>query len=193
MKRAALLLIAALAALFASPTALRAQLPPPPATPTPDPLVYSDPAMSFRAPDGFVAVGQRKIDVSKLGDDPEIVAGWIYPNKDHPRRLYIAQEYFEGSVADFDGVYEEQLRGQADNALFKNKQNIALKNGMPAMFMEMTSGEGFSSQKIYILMWADSQRGVAVVLQTQLGDIDATTARVMLSDASAVRYPIDRQ
>jgi hypothetical protein len=57
----------------------------------------------------------------------------------------------------------------------------------------MTSGEGFSSQKIYILMWADSQRGVAVVLQTQLGDIDATTARVMLSDASAVRYPIDRQ
>jgi hypothetical protein len=193
MKRATLLLFAALAVLAASPLTLHAQVLQPVATPTPDPMVYSDPAMSFRAPDGFVAVGKRQIDVSKLGEDPEIVAGWLYPNKDHPRRLYIQQEYFEGNVHDFDGVYEEQVRGQFDNALFKNKQDISLKNGMPAMFMEMTSGEGFGVQKMYILIWADTQRGVAIVLQTQLGDLDANAARALISDASAVRYPVERQ
>ncbi len=193
MKRATLVLLAVLSAFVASPGLLHAQIPPAPATPPPDPMVYTDPAMTFHAPAGFTAVGQRQIDVDKLGEDPEIVAGWIGTDKDHPRRLYIQQEYFEGSVQDFDGVYEEQIRGDADNALFKDKQNVSLKNGMPAMFMAMTSGEGFSEQKVYILMWADSQRGVAIVLQTQLGDMDDTAARALMSDVSAVKYPTDRQ
>jgi hypothetical protein len=193
MKRATLVLLAVLAAIVASPRPLHAQLPPPPPAPTPDPMVYTDPAMTFQAPTGFAPVGQRQIAVDKLGEDPEIVAGWIGTDKNHPRRLFIQQEYFEGSVEDFDSVYEEQVRGNSDNALFKDKQNVSLKNGMPAMFMDMTSGEGFDEQKVYILMWADSQRGVAVVLQTQLGDLDATTARSLMSDVSAVKYPSQRE
>jgi hypothetical protein len=63
---------------------------------------------------------------------------------------------------------------------------------MPAMFVEMTSGEGFNVQKAYVLLWADGQRGVALVLMTQLNDISADTARQLLSDVTAVRYPVGR-
>ncbi len=148
--------------------------------------------MHFRAPAGFVAIGQRQISVDKLGEDPQIVAGWVYPDKDHPRRLALQQEYYEGDAAGFDSVLEGQMRDQFQSAVFKNKTNTTLKNGMPAIFVEMTSGEGFSVQKAYVLLWADGQRGVALILMTQLNDISADTARALLSDATAVRYPVGR-
>ena len=84
------------------------------------------------------------------------------------------------------------MREQFQSAVFKNKTNTTLRNGMPAIFVEMTSGEGFSVQKAYVLLWADGQRGVALVLMTQLNDISTSTARELLSDATAVRYPVGR-
>jgi hypothetical protein len=191
MKRACLSVLIALVAFVASPTILRAQVQAQ-AGPTPDPQAYDDPAMHFRAPTGFVGLGQRPISVDKLGEDPQIVAGWVYPDKDHPRRLALQQEYYEGDVSGFDAVLEGQMRDQFQGAVFKNKKNTTLRNGMPAMFVEMTSGEGFNVQKAYVLLWADGQRGVALVLMTQLNDISADTARQLLSDVTAVRYPVGR-
>ena len=171
---------------------LLAQAAPTPApTPTPDWHVYQDKAMYFRAPDGFFPVGQRTIDIKDLGDDPEVVAAWIYPKQGHERRLAIQQEYFEGDASGFEGTFKSQLRGQYDSTFFRDETHTTLKNGMPAMFMEMTTGEGFNIQKIYFLVWADGQRGVAIGLQTQLDDINEETARQILSDVTAVRYPID--
>ncbi|HUN29823.1 MAG TPA: hypothetical protein VMV65_08435 [Alphaproteobacteria bacterium] len=192
MKRACLFILVALAALLAAPTALRAQVPAPGATPTPDPQVYNDPAMHFRAPNGFYALGQHPVSLENLGDDPQVVAGWVYPDRDHPRKLAIQIEYYVGDVGGFDGVLEQQMRDQFETAIFKNKQNTTLKNGMPAMFMEMTSGEGFNVQKGYFLIWTDGQRGVALILITQLNDVSTETARAILSDATAVRYPTGR-
>ena len=177
--------------MMTSPIALRAQE----ATPQPTPadwMVYDDPAMHFRAPAGFRPIGQRHIDASKLTDDPEIVAAWIYPDKDHSRRLVIQQEYFEGDYKAFESEYEGQMRDQFDSPFFKNKEDVKLRNGMPALYMEMSSGSGFNVQKFYILCWADGQRGVAIVLQTQLNDLDGDTARRMMSDVTAVRYPTNR-
>lgn len=191
MKRAFVILVLVCAAALVSPVALRAQQ----ATPMPTPAdwqVYDDPAMHFHAPDGFRPIGQRQISVEKLGDDPVIVAAWIYPDKDHPRRLIIQQEYFEGDYKAFDSQLESQLRDQYDNPFFKNKQDTKLRNGMPAEFMEMSAGSGFNVQKFYILLWSDGQRGVAVLLQSQLNDLDGDSARRLMSDASAVRYPINR-
>jgi hypothetical protein len=59
--------------------------------------------------------------------------------------------------------------------------------------MEMSAGSGFNIQKFYILLWSDGQRGVAVLLQSQLNDLDGDSARRMMSDASAVRYPVNRE
>lgn len=190
MNRIALALLAC-AALIASPRVVLAQE----ATPQPTPadwMVYDDPAMHFHAPAGFQPVGQRQIPLSKLGDAPAVVAGWIYPDKDHPRRLIIQQEFFHGDVNAYQSQYEGQLRDQYDTPLFKNKQNIALKNGMPAIFEEMTTGSGFNVEKLYLLMWADGARGVTLVLQAQVNDLNGTIARQLLSDASAVRYPTGR-
>jgi hypothetical protein len=190
MKRTALILLAC-AALIGVPRALLAQ----DATPQPTPadwMVYDDPAMHFHAPAGFQPVGQRQIPVDKLQDDPSIVAAWVYPNKDHPRKLIIQQEYFSGDANAFQSQFESQLRDQFDTPLFKDKQNIALRNGMPAIFEAMTSGSGFNVQKFYLLMWADGQRGVAIVLQTQVNDIDDNAARQLMSDATAVKYPTNR-
>ncbi len=192
MKRIALILLACVA-LIGVPRALLAQ--DEDATPQPTPadwMVYDDPAMHFRAPDGFRPVGQRQIPVEKLGDDPTIVAAWIYPDKDNPRRLVIQQESFTGDYNAFQGEFESQLRDQFDTPLFKNKETIKLRNGMPAIFEEMTSGSGFNVQKFYLLMWADGERGVAVTLQTQVNDLDETKARQLMSDATAVRYPDNR-
>lgn len=191
MKRACLFLVIALAAFVAAPASIHAQTSAE-AGPTPDPQVYEDPAMHFRAPNGFLSIGQHPISLDKLSDDPQVVAGWVYPDRDHPRRLAVQIEYYEGDVGGFDAVLEQQMRDQFETAIFKNKQKTSLKNGMPAMFMEMTSGEGFNVQKAYILLWADGQRGVALILMTQLNDVSTDTARQILSDASAVRYPVGR-
>ncbi len=195
MKRAYLFLLIALVAVLAivaTPASLRAQVSTADAGPTPDPQVYNDPAMHFRAPKGYYSIGQHPVSVDKLGDDAQVVAGWVYPDRDRPRRLALQQEYYEGNAAGFDGVLEQQLRDSFQTAVFKNKQNTTLKNGMPAVFMEMTAGEGFSVQKAYILLWTDGQRGVALILLTKIDDIDAATARQTLSDVSAVRYPVGR-
>ncbi|HTZ56155.1 MAG TPA: hypothetical protein VMB20_13950 [Candidatus Acidoferrum sp.] len=190
MKRIALLLIAC-AALIAPPCALFAQEATPQPTPS-DWMVYDDPAMHFHAPVGFQPIGQRQIPANKLGDDPVIVAGWVYPDRNNPRRLVIQQEFFTGDVHAFQSQYESQLRDEFDTPLFKDKQDTSLRNGMPAVFEEMTSGSGFNVQKFYFLMWADGQRGVAIGLQVQVNDLDGVKARQLLSDVTAVRYPIDR-
>ena len=193
MKRALVIVVLAYAVMLASPLPLLAQ--DADATPQPTPsdwMVYEDPAMHFRAPDGFRPVGQRQIDVQKLTDDPTIVAAWVQPDPNHPRRLVVEQEYFEGDYQAFEAQLESSLRDQFDDPFFKGKQQTKLRNGMPAEFMEMSSGSGFNVQKFYILLWADGQRGVAILLQTQLNDLDGDAARRLMSDVTAVRYPVGR-
>ncbi len=193
MKRVLVIVVLAYAAMFGSPLPLLAQ--DANATPQPTPsdwMVYEDPAMYFRAPDGFRPVGQRQIDVEKLGDDPKIVAAWVQPDPNHPRRLVVEQEYFEGDYQAFEAQLESSLRDQFDDPFFKGKEQTTLRNGMPAEFMEMSSGSGFNVQKFYILFWADGQRGVAIMLQTQLNDLDGVAARRLMSDVTAVRYPVGR-
>ncbi len=191
MKRTALILLAC-AALVVAPRASLAQQTAPEPTPA-DWMVYDDPAMHFHAPAGFQPIGQRQIPINKLGEDPSVVAAWVFPDKDHLRKIVIQQEYFHGSDAGaFLSEYENQMRDSFSDPLFKNKQNFSLKNGMPAIYEEMTSGSGFNVQKIYLVVWADGQRGVAITLLGPLNDLNGTIARQLLSDASAVRYPVGR-
>jgi len=172
----------------------QATQPAPQPTATPDWHVYNDPAMHFVAPAGFLPVGQRQVPLDKLSDDPVVVAGWIYPKQDHQRRLIIEQESFSGSAGDFADAFKGQLRDQTDSSFFKDEENITLSNGMPAVFFTMNSGEGFDAKKSFFIVWADGERGVAVGIQTSLEDIDSETARrLMLTDLSAVRYPLNNQ
>jgi hypothetical protein len=163
-------------------------------TPTPDWHVYDDPAMHFRAPDGFFPIiAPKQVTVDKLTDDPVMVDAWIYPVRDHVRRIALEQEYFTGDAKAFEAQYKGQLRDQFTAPFFKNEEEIRLKNGMPAIYFEMTSGEGFDVQKFYYVVWADGQRGIAVALQASLDDLSTAVAKTLLADATAVRYPIGRE
>jgi hypothetical protein len=191
LKRALLITVFACVALAVSPLPLLAQQATPQPTPS-DWMVYEDPAMHFRAPDGWQPVGQRQIDAQKLTDDAVVVAAWVYPNREHPRKLTISQEYFEGDYKAFEAQLESQLRDQFTDPFFKSKQDIKLRNGMPAEFMEMSAGSGFDVTKTYVLLWSDGVRGISILLTAQLNDLDGVSAQHLMSDVTAVRYPAGR-
>jgi hypothetical protein len=188
MKRFASLLAVLLALL---PSLVLAQEVPQGGQPVGDPSVFDDPGMHFQAPAGYKLLGKHPVNEEELGDDPQTVAGWTSGEKP-PKVILIQQESFDGDLSSFDGVYEQQLRSQFDDALISHKESISLQNGMPAMFMEMTSGSGFNERKGYVVIWADGARGVAIMLMAQLGDLNDATAKRVLSDATAVRYPAGR-
>jgi len=76
--------------------------------------------------------------------------------------------------------------------LIRNKTPMALLNGMPASFVEVTSGSGFTTQKEYAIVWADGQRGIVLSESTRLGDAGPEEAKRLLHDVTATRYPAEQ-
>lgn len=188
---AAGLLVAALA--FAAPNAVRAQIPPPP-TPTPDPHNYTDDGMNFTAPPDAVLVGRRYPKLADLGSDLETVALWVlHPGKEDMRTISISMEAFNGVPDQWEGQFESQMHNAGGSGLLiRNKTAMALLNGMPASFVEITSGSGFTTQKQFAVVWADGQRGIVLSEAGRLGDITPDQAKQVLRDVTAVRYPVDQ-
>lgn len=178
------LVLAALAALL--PFRVSAQVPLP--TPTPNYQVYDDPAMHFKAPAAYLPLGQRKLSLRQLTEDPQIVAGWAIHDPDRPKQIVIEMESYQDNLNGFDQVFEQQLRAKF-SGIVRDKEHVSLKNGMPALFMTMTAGAGFSAVKMYWYLWVDGQRGVALGLQTQVGQLSVAEAKRLLADCTAVAYP----
>lgn len=171
------------------PATLGAQeAPSPPA----DPLEYNDAAMHFRAPAGYVNIEYDPIPLEKLPDDLTIVDAWVLPGNAGGRKLGIQMAAFTGDLDSWEAFFKQQIRSQVDDAVFKDRVRTTLKNGMPAYFEELTLGSGFDTAKGFMYLWIDGARGVAILANAKLGDLDAKTAKLMMSDASAVRYPRDR-
>jgi hypothetical protein len=162
------------------------------ATPKPNLQEYNDAAMHFVAPASFRPVGQRQVSLDDLGDDPQIVAGWVSGDPSRPKRMIIQMQAYQGGLDGFESTYEQTLRNAFGDALIRGKEHTALKNGMPAVYFEMTSGTGFNASKMFIYCWVDGVRGVSLSVSAQVGEMDSSTAKQLLSDASAVRYPAGR-
>jgi len=163
------------------------------ATPKPNLMEYNDAAMHFVAPPSFRPVGQRQISLDDLGEDPQVVAGWVSGDVTRPKRMLIQIQAYEGPLDGFESTYEQTLRNAFGDALIKNKEHTSLKNGMPAVYFEMTSGTGFDAAKMFVYCWVDGIRGVVLSVTAQVGEMDTKTAKQLLSDASAVRYPAGRE
>lgn len=189
MKRPLALL--ALAALMLAPFSARAQEAT--ATPNPNPQTFNDLGMHFTAPSMFRPIGQKNgLKVADL-NDPAVVAIWVLPGQ-HPKQLIIMQQAFSGSLGAFEQQYTQQLRNEGgEGALIRNKQDVRLKNGMPAKYLEMTSGEGFDVHKAYVELWVDGYRGCAVVFSALVSEADEKTVKSYFADLSAVQYPYDRE
>jgi len=173
-------------------TGVRAQVPPPP-TPSPDPHTYTDPAMNFTAPPEAILVGRRYPKLSELSGDLQTVAVWaLHAGKEDMRTIQISMEAFEGAPDQWEGQFESQMHSAGGSGLLiRNKTPMALLNGMPANFVEITSGSGFTTSKQFAVVWADGQRGIALVEATRLGDAGADEAKRVLHDVTATRYPAE--
>jgi hypothetical protein len=179
-----------LALLFAlGSVGARAQVEAP--TPSPDPMTYTDPGMSFTAPAGAVPIARQEIPLSELGQDLTVVAAWaLDPGKEDARTIQLSMEAFDGPPEQWEGVFESQTHGSQDGTLIRNKTPMALLNGMPAYFVEVAYGSGFDARKEYAIVWADGQRGIVLSETSRMGDASDDEARRVLKQVTAVRYPL---
>jgi hypothetical protein len=193
MRFVALFAVALFVALM-PPTVLRAQIPPPP-TPTPDPHTYTDPAMNFTAPPQAYLAARGYPRLSDLGNDLQPVAMWIInPGKEDARTITLQMESYDGAPEQWEGQFESQTHnsGSEGGVLIRNKTPMSLLNGMPATFVEVTSGSGFTSTKQFAVVWADGQRGIVLSETSRLGDASADEAKKYLKNVTATRYPSDQ-
>lgn len=188
--------LAALALLVAlAPAAMRAQSAPTPAPTPSDPHLYEDSAMSFHAPANMFLLGRRAIPTRSLNNQAQTVAVWrTIPGKGKDWVISIAMESYPGrpNIDQWDTSYENELREQIEGVFVRGKTHTTLKNGMPAMFLDLSYGDGFNSRKQYLYIWSDGVRGVVLSMTGALGDISADDAKKALAEASAVLYPINR-
>lgn len=96
------------------------------------------------------------------------------------------------SSAGFEVTFENELRGAVDGAIVRSKKPITLGNGYPAMFVDITAGDGFNAMKTYAYVWADGFRGVVVEVSGRVGELDADTAKQIFTASSAVQFPVGR-
>lgn len=188
MKKAFVLIFAALAAVTAGAPAL-AQVPPPAASA--DPHTYTDPAMSFTAPPDAILMGRQPVSLADLGDDLQPVASWVlHAGQEDARVIGISMEAFDGPPNQWEAQFESQTHSAQDGTLIRDKTPMTLLNGMPATFVEIAYGSGFDARKEFAIVWADGQRGVVLFETTRLGDASADEAKEVLKQATAVRYPL---
>ncbi len=152
---------------------------------------YNDPAMSFTAPPDFISLGAPPHDPAAF-DQPTIVAAFVrHPNKTDMSNIGLRMQNFDGSADGFDTTVENDMRTRADSVFIK-KTATKLSNGMPAYWLEISYGSGFSQVKTYEYIWADGVRGVELFETARFGELDEAKAKRDLSDVSAVAYPKDR-
>jgi hypothetical protein len=192
MKKFIALFVVALAVTLLPPVTSRAQIPPPP-TPTPNPLNYTDPGMNFTAPDNAYLAGRGYPNVDSLGQDLQPVAMWVIdPGKETARTITLSMESFEGAPNQWEAQFESQTHsggGNGDGVLIRNRTPMSLLNGMPATFVEITTGSGFTSKKRFAVVWADGKRGIVLAETARLGDASVDEAKRFLHNVSATRYP----
>jgi len=181
----------ALALFLSGGASLRAQISEP--TPTPDPHTYSDPGMEFIAPADSVLVGRRTVELKDLTENLQPIAEWVIrPGKEDSIMIGLAMESYEGPPDQWEAQFESQVHNSSQGVLVRGKTPMSLLNGMPANFVEVTSGEGFQATKQFAVVWADGSRGIALSITTRVGEISPDDAKKLLRTVKAVRFPLNQ-
>jgi len=161
--------------------------------PDADPHVYTDPAMTFTAPDNAVLVNHQYVPLAQLSADLQPVAAWVInPGKEDARTITLSMEAYGGPPDQWEGQFESQTHsgGSGDGVLIHGKTPMTLLNGMPAYFVEVAYGAGFDARKEYAIVWADGQRGIVLAETSRIGDASPEEARRVLKQVTAVQYPL---
>ncbi|MFY9632553.1 MAG: hypothetical protein WAJ94_13190 [Candidatus Cybelea sp.] len=187
MKKLVLTFVALLAISGGRVLAQTAGASPPP----PDPHVYTDPGMSYTAPQNAVLVGRvGGFSLDSLSSDLQTMASWVIrPGEEDARQIQLQMEAYTGAPNQWEGQFESQTHGADSSSLIRNKTPMTLLNGMPATFVEVAYGSGFDSRKEYAVVWADGQRGIVLQETTRMGDTSPEQAKEVLKQVTAVAYP----
>jgi hypothetical protein len=157
--------------------------------PTAAPNEYTDPAMTFIAPDGYVKGTVNAPSVTQF-DQPTIVSAFAGNRKDTAGRIItITMDSFDGTLDGWEMRQENDLRNHVDSVFIKNKKLTTLANGMPAYWEEITVGSGFGEMKRYEYCWIDRVRGVILAVTAPFGTMTEDQAKKALANASATAYP----
>jgi hypothetical protein len=160
--------------------------------PSPAPNQFSDPAMSFTPPAGYIKANIPPHDPTQF-DQPTIVAAFLGNTKETAGRMITIQmENFDGSLDGFEMVTENDLRNQTDSVFVKQKKLTTLSNGMPAYWQDITVGSGFQEAKRFEYVWIDGVRGITLSITARYGAITEDQAKATLANASGVAYPRNR-
>lgn len=162
--------------------------------PPPDPHTYTDPGMSYTAPDSAKLLGRiGDFSLAALSDDLQTVASWVIrPGQEDARTIQLQMESYSGQPSQFEGQFESQTHNGDSSSLIRNKTPMTLLNGMPATFVEVAYGSGFDARKEYAVVWADGQRGIVLSETTRIGDTSSDQAKEVLKQVTAVAYPTNQ-
>lgn len=156
---------------------------------------YEDLGMHVEVSDTCVVSAQRpfSIDALESAGNLQPFAQWAC-NRNAPVQVTISEEPFTGGTdsSAFESNFSNEIRTSIEGVLIKRHARVALSNGYPAIFDEITAGEGFNVTKMYVWVWADGLRGVAVQVIGPVGSIDEARAKALMKKISAVVFPTYR-
>lgn len=190
--------IAALAAFVASPapgvgpsTVPVVAAPSVAPAPTADPLAYDDPAVHFRAPDGW-----KRVDLSGAPNDPSgksVPAAVFYFARDRTdaRSIVIQIEPFAGTLDGLVHARESELRSASEGTFVDHETKVTLANGMPAYLVQTSQPGGAVGHQVrrYDYIVYDLQRSIDVAYIGRYGDFDERDVRAAFASLSVVVYP----
>ena len=154
---------------------------------------YNDPAMHYIAPAGVVLLMKHHVPYQSATQMTPVAIWGFDPGKRKARVITISFQAASGSsLDDFYSAFIGAMRAANSGDLFSAKRTAQLSNGMPAYWVNIRHGSGFSEYRIYGYVWYDGARGVALIEQGRFGEIGEEQARMDLAGASAVAYPVGR-
>ena len=158
-------------------------------TPAPTTPIYDDAAVHFEPAKDWIRVPYASAAGDDSGGKLQPVAFYIHnPGKENQQKMILEMEPFRSPVAEWESSLENEFRAQFEGALIR-KSETKLANGMPAYWINLTFGSGFSTQKLYGYAVADGRRGIFMGVIGRLGLIDENEIKVALGGLKVVLYP----
>ncbi len=165
-----------------------AQVTPTPA-PTPDPHVYVDHAMYLVVPNDYSLLGRRTVQVAQLGGKLEPLAVWAKHYHRDSISLTLMAEGDNETLNAWLVTFKNEIREKIGNVFIKKSTLGTLKNGMPAYWVTLSYGSGFTSRKREGWVWSDGQRGIFLSVDFPIEAMSEKEAKAALSNVRATMYP----
>lgn len=156
---------------------------------TPDPHIYDDRAMHFVVPTSYVLLGRRTVKLAELGSKLAPLAEWAKRDQGSVITITLMAEADTEALHPWLVTFKNEIREKIDGVFVKSTTLSAMKNGMPAYWLDLTYGSGFNSRKLYGWVWSDGQRGLFLSISFPIDTMSDQDAKKALSDVRATLYP----